>query len=634
MRYKARRLLYFTIAFALALAAPMPAGPLAQPAYAAGAALAVVVEDRPCKPGDTFTARLVLSDNPGFAGMALKISYPAGIEATSVQPVGVDMADMMDLAQSLTLPYGWTYGNPLPAPIPNSFIAVWGRTSNYSTPNAALLEIVFRVTADADIGAKQISVAFESAQGPRSPINLDEQPLAIASVPGTVTIQRDLAGIIAPSAVAGVPHGAAKTAAALGLPDVVEISLGIAADGTTMIITTAGVAWDVAGSSYDPAMAFAQAFRVNGTLSLPENVLNPGGAIPLGISVDVMVEAGDAGAELDTPPDDTSDNPPTETDDEAAQGDAPKDPGTSNSGDPNPDDPNLDDSNPDNPNTGAPTPGTPTPGAPTPGAPSSGTSNSGQQPAGPSAGQASTPNPSVTPAPTASPVPSPSAAQGNQGSQGNQESQSSQDSQANQARQPNADGDQEMPGGAAAPWANPFTDVHEGDWFYGDVAYAVQNGLFVGLGETTFGPDDPITRGMLVTVLWRIEGQPGAPGTPMGFADVSADGYYRDAVAWASANGVVFGVEEDLFAPDDPVTRQQTAAILVRYASYAGKVFPANDEYIAFADADQIDGYAQAPIQTLFHAGIIQGVGGDRVDPRGHASRAQAAAILRRYADT
>lgn len=112
---------------------------------------------------------------------------------------------------------------------------------------------------------------------------------------------------------------------------------------------------------------------------------------------------------------------------------------------------------------------------------------------------------------------------------------------------------------------NPFTDVAENDWFYEDVKYAAKNGLFSGTTETTFSPNDVITRGMLVTVLWRNEKQP-VVDYLMTFDDVDANAYYAEAVRWAASVGIVMGHDENIFAPDDAITREQIAAIMHRYA--------------------------------------------------------------------
>ena len=157
--------------------------------FAAEATLAAQIDTRAYKPGDTFTANLILSDNPGFAGMALKISYPKGIEATHIRPIGKDplnMREMLDLISGLTLPEGWE-SDILPVPIADHFFLVWGRSTNY-VASATLFEVTFRVTADAHDGENLINIAFGSAQGPCDPVNLAEQKLNIRTTPGIVKI--------------------------------------------------------------------------------------------------------------------------------------------------------------------------------------------------------------------------------------------------------------------------------------------------------------------------------------------------------------------------------------------------------------------------------------------------------------
>ena len=113
----------------------------------------------------------------------------------------------------------------------------------------------------------------------------------------------------------------------------------------------------------------------------------------------------------------------------------------------------------------------------------------------------------------------------------------------------------------------PFTDVREADWFYDDVVYAYENGLFSGTSDTTFSPNASMTRAMLVTVLYRLEGQPTVSGRS-GFSDVKLNSYYEDAVTWAADNGIVNGTGATTFSPNANVTREQMAAILYRYAQY------------------------------------------------------------------
>jgi hypothetical protein len=180
---------------------------------------------------------------------------------------------------------------------------------------------------------------------------------------------------------------------------------------------------------------------------------------------------------------------------------------------------------------------------------------------------------------------------------------------------------------------NPFTDVNEGDWFYGDVNYAYTNGLFTGTSATTFSPNASMTRGMLVTVLGRLHGVNSAEFTGSSFDDVSAAQYYAPYIEWAKSNGIVLGVGGNLFAPDAIITRQDLAVIIIRYTEYAKLVFPTTLMLVMFADGGDIADYADNAIQTLVNGGILNGKPGNMFDPKGNATRAEVAAVLHRFAD-
>lgn len=176
---------------------------------------------------------------------------------------------------------------------------------------------------------------------------------------------------------------------------------------------------------------------------------------------------------------------------------------------------------------------------------------------------------------------------------------------------------------------NPFEDVRESDWFFEDVLYVCENGLMRGVSDTRFDPDAPTTRGMLVTVLYRMAGEP-ACGT-CSFTDVPDGAYYRDAAAWAQENGLVNGYGDGRFGPDDPITREQLAAILYRRALQTGEAAPGGDaDLTRFADLDALAEYAYPAMRWACGNGLINGVGDNRLDPRGEASRCQIAAILHR----
>lgn len=177
----------------------------------------------------------------------------------------------------------------------------------------------------------------------------------------------------------------------------------------------------------------------------------------------------------------------------------------------------------------------------------------------------------------------------------------------------------------------PFTDVRESDWFYEDVAFAYENGLFAGTSDTTFSPNASMTRAMLVTVLYRLEGQPAVNGRS-GFSDVQYNGYYEDAVTWAADNGIVNGTSTTTFSPNANVTREQMAAILYRYAQYKKYNTAASSSLNSFSDHTSVSGYAEASLQWSVAEKLVNGSNG-KLMPTGNASRAQVAAILHRFAE-
>ena len=177
----------------------------------------------------------------------------------------------------------------------------------------------------------------------------------------------------------------------------------------------------------------------------------------------------------------------------------------------------------------------------------------------------------------------------------------------------------------------PFTDVREADWFYDDVVYAYENGLFSGTSDTTFSPNASMTRAMLVTVLYRLEGQPTVSGRS-GFSDVKLNSYYEDAVTWAADNGIVNGTGATTFSPNANVTREQMAAILYRYAQYKQYGTTASAGLNGFSDAAKVSAYAKAPLSWAFAEKLVNGSDG-RLLPTGNATRAQVAAILHRFVE-
>ena len=179
----------------------------------------------------------------------------------------------------------------------------------------------------------------------------------------------------------------------------------------------------------------------------------------------------------------------------------------------------------------------------------------------------------------------------------------------------------------------PFTDVQEGDWFYDAVAYAYTNELFNGTSATTFSPNGTMTRSMLVTVLWRMEGAPTA-NSANPFADVAAGTWYTDAVVWANDAGIVNGTSATTFDPDGSVTREQIATILYRYAKIKGWDISGASSLGTFLDGAQVSDWAARAMEWTYAEGLITGKNGGRLDPQGQASRAEVATILMRLLES
>ena len=178
--------------------------------------------------------------------------------------------------------------------------------------------------------------------------------------------------------------------------------------------------------------------------------------------------------------------------------------------------------------------------------------------------------------------------------------------------------------------ANPFTDVSEKDWFYGDVMFVYENGLMLGTSKTLFSPHGTATRGMMATILWLMEGSP-APKGKNSFTDVEAGKWYADAITWTAENGIFAGYGKDKFGPDDPITREQLAAIFYRYADYKGYDLTVKGNLDKFKDADKITDYAKTAMQWAVGSGLMKGKSGNLLDPQGTATRAEIAAMLHRF---
>ena len=179
-----------------------------------------------------------------------------------------------------------------------------------------------------------------------------------------------------------------------------------------------------------------------------------------------------------------------------------------------------------------------------------------------------------------------------------------------------------------APAQLPFTDVTEANWYYDEVYYVWANGLMQGTSATTFGPNVDTTRAMVVTILWRLEGEP-TSGYDMDYSDVAGGAWYAGAVRWATEHRIVNG-SEGQFYPGGAVTREQLAAMLYRYAQYKGYDLTAGGDLSGFADTGAVSGWAETSLAWAVGQRLIQG-SANQIDPTGSAIRAQLAAILMRF---
>lgn len=176
-----------------------------------------------------------------------------------------------------------------------------------------------------------------------------------------------------------------------------------------------------------------------------------------------------------------------------------------------------------------------------------------------------------------------------------------------------------------------FADVPASAWYYNAVEYVYENGLMSGVSGGRFAPDDTLTRAMLVQTLYAMEGRPAAASA--GFADVASGDWYASAVNWAAANGVVSGVSETGFGPNNALTREQLALILYRFAQYKGYDVTGTSDLTAYADGSSVSNWAAEAMSWAVNAGLISGVGGNQIAPTGTATRAQVAQILMNFCE-
>lgn len=186
-------------------------------------------------------------------------------------------------------------------------------------------------------------------------------------------------------------------------------------------------------------------------------------------------------------------------------------------------------------------------------------------------------------------------------------------------------------GGQSQTPQTTFADVPASAWYYDAVEYVYENGLMSGVSGGWFAPNDTLTRAMLVQTLYAMEGRPAAASA--GFADVASGDWYASAVNWAAANGVVSGVSETGFGPNNALTREQLALILYRFAQYKGYDVTGTSDLAAYADGSSVSSWAAEAMGWAVDAGLISGVGGNQIAPTGTASRAQVAQILMNFCE-
>ena len=188
---------------------------------------------------------------------------------------------------------------------------------------------------------------------------------------------------------------------------------------------------------------------------------------------------------------------------------------------------------------------------------------------------------------------------------------------------------EETPGEAMSDL--PFADVPADAWYYEAIAYICGKGMMNGVAETRFAPQAELTRGMIVTILYRLETDP-TYSTAL-FPDVPVDAYYTNATAWASGNGIVTGYDDGTFRPEDSITREQLATILYRYAVYKGYDVTESGDLSGYTDADCISAYAKDAMAWANSEGLITGVTDTTLNPKGTATRAQVATVLMRFCE-
>ena len=183
------------------------------------------------------------------------------------------------------------------------------------------------------------------------------------------------------------------------------------------------------------------------------------------------------------------------------------------------------------------------------------------------------------------------------------------------------------------PAVMSYDDVASDDWFYDSVKYVYDNELMNGISESEFGPSSNLTRAMLVTILYRAEGEPEVSFENIPFGDIAIGSYYEEAVIWAAEKGIVSGYDANKFAPNSNITRQQMAAIMYRYAKYKGYDASVGKDtnILSYDDASDVSEYAMAAMQYAVGSGLINGKTPTTLNPSDNATRAETSAILKRF---
>ena len=176
------------------------------------------------------------------------------------------------------------------------------------------------------------------------------------------------------------------------------------------------------------------------------------------------------------------------------------------------------------------------------------------------------------------------------------------------------------------PWNNPFADVSEGDWYYEAVRFVQEQGLMNGIGNGNFAPNAQLSRAQLAQILFNKEGRPGV-NYLLTFPDVAGEAWYTEAIRWTASQGIVGGYGDGTFGPDDPITREQLAVMLWRYSGSPA----ATNKELYFNDTDEISGFALEALRWAMENGILNGYDDGRLAPKGQATRAQAAQMLKNF---